>query len=66
MRTESGIKDTHQMFFIEWIFQSYKNKKGKNSKQTALDAHLQTLPDDIDITSPVWKIKGAQHASPGI
>jgi hypothetical protein len=56
MRTESGVKDTHQMFFIDKIFQSYKKKRGTASKQAALDAHLGTLPDDI--TSPVWRIKG--------
>ena|ERR1700733_1818270 len=59
MRTESGIKDTHQMFFIDKIFQSYKKKRGTASKQATLDAYLQTLPDDI--TSPVWRIKGMHY-----
>jgi len=59
MRTESGIKDTHQMFFIDKIFQSHKKKRGTASKQATLDAYLQTLPDDI--TSPVWRIKGTYH-----
>lgn len=57
MRTESGIKDTFQIHFLDQIFSSYKNKRGRASKQTALDARLALLPDNI--TSPVWRIKGA-------
>jgi hypothetical protein len=59
MRTESGIKDTHQMFFLEKLFKSYKGKRGRESKQAALDTELGSLPDII--TSPVWRIKGAVH-----
>jgi len=56
MRTESGIKDTHQMFFLEKLFKSYKNKRGHESRQAALDEEIESLPDVI--TSPVWRIKG--------
>jgi hypothetical protein len=59
MRTESGIKDTHQMFFLEKLFKSYKGKRGRESKQAALDTVIDSLPDII--TSPVWRIKGAVH-----
>ena len=56
MRTETGIKDTHQMFFLDKLFKSYKSKRGRESKQTALDKEIKSLPDII--TSPVWRIKG--------
>lgn len=51
MRTESGVKDTYQMFFLDKIFKSYKKKRGRESKQAALDREIETLPDII--TSPV-------------
>jgi hypothetical protein len=57
MRTESGLKDTHQMFFLEKLFKSYKMKRGQESKQQALNNEIDALPDTI--TSPVWRIKGA-------
>ncbi len=59
MRTESGVKDTYQMFFLDKIFKSYKKKRGRESKQAALDREIETLPDII--TSPVWRIKGANY-----
>jgi len=60
MRTDSGIKDTYQMFFIDKIFRSYKKKRGKATKQAALDAQLEAFPDNIN--SPVWRIKGAHRS----
>jgi hypothetical protein len=56
MRTESGVKDTYQLFFLEKLFKSYKGKKGWESKQDALDKEIVDLPQHI--TSPVWRIKG--------
>lgn len=56
MRTESGIKDTYQMHFLEQVFDSYKKKSGRASKQAALEAKLKQLP--ANILSPVWRIKG--------
>lgn len=56
MRTESGIKDTYQLHFLEQIFDSYKTKQGRVAKQAALDAKLVQLPRNI--TSAVWRIKG--------
>lgn len=56
MGTESGIKDTYQMFFLEKLFKSYKGKRGRESKQAALDNELASLPSNT--TSPVWRIKG--------
>jgi hypothetical protein len=58
MRTESGVKDTYQMFFLDKIFKSYKKKRGRELKQAALDREIKSLPDII--TSPVWRIKGAK------
>lgn len=56
MRTSSGVKDTYQLHFLEKIFNSYKKKRGTESKQAALEAELRTLPTNI--TSPVWRING--------
>ncbi|KAF8232776.1 hypothetical protein L208DRAFT_1270350, partial [Tricholoma matsutake] len=56
MQTESGIKDTYQMHFLDNLFNSYKKKRGQELKQTTLDNKLAELPDQI--TSPVWHIKG--------
>lgn len=56
MRTESGVKDTYQMFFLDKLFRSYKKKRGQESKQAALDREIESLPENI--TSPVWRIKG--------
>jgi hypothetical protein len=57
MRTETGLKDTHQMFFLDKLFKSYKGKRGQESKQAALDKEIESLPDVI--TSAVWRIKGS-------
>ena len=56
LRTEQGIKDTVQEFFLEKLFASYSNKKGSAQKKEALDEAVRRLPEDI--TSPVWRIDG--------
>ena len=56
VRTEKGIKDTVQEFFLEKLFASYKGKHGPKAKQDALDAAVASLPSDI--TSPVWRLQG--------
>jgi hypothetical protein len=56
MRTASGIKDTFQLVFLEKLFVSYKNKRGKPARQAALAAEQAKLPKTI--TSPVWRIEG--------
>ena len=56
LRTEKGIKDTVQEFFLEKLFSSYKGKHGPKAKQDALDAAVAALP--LDITSPVWRLQG--------
>lgn len=55
-RTEKGIKDTVQEFFLKKLFASYKGKHGPKAKQDALDAAVADLPSDI--TSPVWRLQG--------
>ncbi|KAK1236064.1 hypothetical protein PQX77_000704 [Marasmius sp. AFHP31] len=55
MRTESGVKDTYQMFFIERLVNSYKNRRGDN-RQRALNTAVTELP--VHMTSPVWRIRG--------
>ncbi|EED83930.1 predicted protein [Postia placenta Mad-698-R] len=56
MRTETGIKDTYQLHFLDKLFNSHKSRQNETTKQTALDAAVASLPPDI--TSPVWHIKG--------
>ncbi|KAK7006456.1 hypothetical protein R3P38DRAFT_3038299 [Favolaschia claudopus] len=55
-RTESGVKDTYQLHFLEKMFESYRDKRGRAAKQAALSARIASLPKNI--TSPVWRIKG--------
>ncbi|KAJ6569397.1 hypothetical protein B0H19DRAFT_1257049 [Mycena capillaripes] len=56
MRTETGLKDKFQMVFIDKLFNSYKKKRGPETKCAALDAMLASLPQNT--MSPVWRIKG--------
>ncbi|KAK7021568.1 hypothetical protein R3P38DRAFT_3397021 [Favolaschia claudopus] len=55
-RTESGVKDTYQLHFLEKMFESYRNKRGRAAKEAALSARIASLPKNI--TSPVWRIRG--------
>ncbi|KAF9072180.1 hypothetical protein BDP27DRAFT_1217935 [Rhodocollybia butyracea] len=54
MRTDSGIKDTYQNFFIERLLNSYKRRRGI-SASTAREAISDLPPDTM---SPVWRIRG--------
>ncbi|KAJ7751599.1 hypothetical protein B0H16DRAFT_1839904 [Mycena metata] len=56
LQTEKGVKDKFQTHFIEQLFDSYKNKRGRDAKQAALAAKVSQLPPVT--TSPVWRIKG--------
>lgn len=56
MRTETGMKDTYQLHFLDKIFSSYSKKRGTAAKQASLDAELEKLP--MNTISPVWRIKG--------
>ncbi|KAK7059475.1 hypothetical protein R3P38DRAFT_3303396 [Favolaschia claudopus] len=50
-RTESGVKDTYQLHFLEKMFESYRNKRGRAAKEAALSARIASLPKNI--TSPL-------------
>ncbi|KAK7007081.1 hypothetical protein R3P38DRAFT_3325555 [Favolaschia claudopus] len=56
LRTETGLKDTFQLVFIEKLFASYHKKRGTKTKQAALDAAVAGLPHET--MSPVWRIRG--------
>lgn len=56
LRTEKGVKDTIQEFFLDKLFTSYSGKKGLAQKKQALDNAVRQLPNNI--TSPVWRIDG--------
>ncbi len=57
-RTDTGVKDTFQLFHLEGLFRSYKHKKGYEAKQAALTEAIAALPDHT--TNPIWRIKGEQ------
>ncbi|KAG5219769.1 hypothetical protein IMY05_C4770000700 [Salix suchowensis] len=61
MRTETGIKDTYQLHFVEQLFDSVKGKRGEAAKQAAIDAKLRSFPSNV--TSPVWRINGQSWPS---
>ncbi|THH23057.1 hypothetical protein EUX98_g8121 [Antrodiella citrinella] len=55
-RTETGVKDTYQMVFLDKLFASYKHKR-QHHRQAALDEKVAEM--DIKKTmSPVWRIRG--------
>lgn len=56
LKTSSGLKDTYLETFLGRIAGSYSKKRTKQSKQTALDEFMRTLPGNV--LSPVWRIKG--------
>ncbi|PBK79410.1 hypothetical protein ARMGADRAFT_1049148 [Armillaria gallica] len=56
LRTQSGLKDTYQGYFIDRLVGSYKSKTGTQGKQMVLDAEIHNLPDET--MSPVWQIEG--------
>lgn len=58
-KTETGIKDTVQEFFLDKLYTSYKNTKPNQTKQEALDVAINNLPPDI--TSPVWRLDKCIH-----
>ncbi|THU99664.1 hypothetical protein K435DRAFT_818510 [Dendrothele bispora CBS 962.96] len=58
MRTETGLKDTFQDFFIDRLFRASEGKVSANNKQKALEEVVTTIPPDPKNTSPVWRIKG--------
>lgn len=57
LKTACGIKDTYQNVFLDNLFDSHKNVRGRAAKQAALDAKLGTLPPNT--TNPVLRIRGA-------
>lgn len=55
-RTQTGIKDTLQLAFLNKLYASYKTKRGFAAKQEALNNAIKDLPEHI--TNPIWRIKG--------
>lgn len=53
-RTDTGVKDTMQDYFLDKLFASYKHVTGSDPKERALNAAIEALPDEI--TSPVWRL----------
>ncbi|KAJ7814354.1 hypothetical protein B0H14DRAFT_3747837 [Mycena olivaceomarginata] len=60
MRTENGLKDKFQMVFIDRLFESYKTKRGAETKRAALEAAVASLPRQHDESS-LAKKRRAQH-----
>lgn len=58
MRTDTGLKDTFQNFFINQLLDSYKKRRGVANKQAALNSAISGLPQET--MSPVWRLRGDQ------
>ncbi|KAH9071129.1 hypothetical protein EDB83DRAFT_2221412 [Lactarius deliciosus] len=57
-KTSTGIKDTFLETFLEQMHHSYKDISNKREKQVALDNFRTTLPANMNMLSPVWRIRG--------
>jgi hypothetical protein len=58
-RTQTGVKDTFQLHFLNKLFDSYKNRRTESTKQAALDTQISQLPQDPEVMiNPVWRVKG--------
>ena len=55
-KTEKGVKDTFQEYFLDKLYSSYKNKRAIADKRQALKECIQTMPEAT--TSPVLRLKG--------
>ncbi|KAH9044117.1 hypothetical protein EDB83DRAFT_2507524 [Lactarius deliciosus] len=58
VHTSTGIKDTFLEMFLEQMHHSYKDISNKREKQVALDNFRTTLPANMNMLSPVWRIRG--------
>ncbi|KAJ3776881.1 hypothetical protein FB446DRAFT_784792 [Lentinula raphanica] len=54
-RTESGLKDTYQNFFINRLLDASKRRQGTEPR-SAINATLKDFPSET--MSPVWRIRG--------
>ncbi|KAJ6475842.1 hypothetical protein DFH09DRAFT_832595, partial [Mycena vulgaris] len=54
-RTESGLKDTYQLPFLEKLFASYKGKHGREAKQAALNRELAQKP--LEPFDGLWGVR---------
>jgi hypothetical protein len=64
-QTKQGIKDKFQQHFLRHIFDSYKSKRKKETKQAALKAKFATLPPLEEYTKMinlVWRLSGELQA----
>ena len=57
-KTSTGIKDTFLETFLDWMHLSYKDKPSRHEKQVSLDRFKSTLPENANMLSPVWRIRG--------
>lgn len=57
-RTETGIKDTYQSFFVERLLNAGKRRRGSSAltAKKALDDEICKLPNHVN--SPVLRIRG--------
>ena len=64
--TKTGVKDTFQLHFIEWMQETYK-KVGAAERKKALDEswkELQELRGTYgSMINPVWRFKGVFYRS---
>lgn len=62
-KTETGIKDRYLDHFLDCMFHSYKELRGQDTRQRALDTYCGTLPTTL--ISPVWRIEGVWITNAG-
>ncbi|KAJ3859097.1 hypothetical protein EV359DRAFT_68458 [Lentinula novae-zelandiae] len=56
MRTESGVKDTYQAFFIDRLLKSHKRHRGVSTSTLNETVSVTDLPSETK--SPIWRIQG--------
>ena len=57
LRTENGLKDKYQEYFINKVNSFMTNAHGSNlERQNRINAFLNSLPQVV--TSPVWRLQG--------
>ncbi|KAJ3805860.1 hypothetical protein F5876DRAFT_81326 [Lentinula aff. lateritia] len=55
-RTDNGLKDTFQTFFIDRLLSAAKRRPGNNDPTAAVNQLMESFPSET--MSPVWRIRG--------
>lgn len=55
-RTNTGLKDTFQTYFIDRLLDAGKRRRGNVDPKTVVNQLVETFPSET--MSPVWRIRG--------